>query len=669
MSRPDRDLEEIRGALEPPSSFEEGFRWSSLFGAVFVALIMVPGAIYMGLLAGQMEVSAAARWVTVILFVEVAKRAHRALRRAEIYVLFFMAAAAMGTPFSGLLWHQFFVHSDAASAAGIAESLPAWYAPPADSASYGARTFFAADWLPAIGLVVFGAFLGQWANLVLGYGLFRVTSDYEKLPFPMAPIGAQGILAIAEDAGSRPEAAGGGSWRWRTFAIGGALGLAFGAVYLLVPTLSGAMGARPIQMLPIPFSDFTGRTGRYLPAVATGVSWDLGNLIVGMVLPFSAMVGSFVGLIVTFVANPLLYRAGILHNWKFGDDTVATVFKNNVDFYFSFQVGLAAAIALAGIWNVARAVARFRRQRRAAAAAAPVPGPDRRGRGDIPAWAVGLCYVGVTLAYIAASALLLRWHHGEWTPGVRRVVGMLFLLGFVYTPLVSYVTARLEGMAGQVVDVPMVREAALILSGYRGVACWFLPLPMANYGQMTVFYRECELTGTRFTSVWKASAFLTPIILLSSIFFMNLIWGLDKVPSAAFPYAQKMWELNAMNQCIVYSATMGDYSIFEQTFKAFYVGCGLLFGGTLFAAMSLLGAPLLLVYGVVRGLGQSLPHALLLQFAGALIGRFYFRRKLGLRWRQYVPVVAAGFACGMGLIATVGVGMTFLNKAVIRLPF
>ena len=33
--------------------------------------------------------------------------------------------------------------------------------------------------------------------------------------------------------------------------------------------------------------------------------------------------------------------------------------------------------------------------------------------------------------------------------------------------------------------------------------------------------------------------------------------------------------------------------------------------------------------------------------------------RLGLRWRQYIPVVAAGFSCGMGLIGTLGIGFTF----------
>jgi hypothetical protein len=235
--------------------------------------------------------------------------------------------------------------------------------------------------------------------------------------------------------------------------------------------------------------------------------------------------------------------------------------------------------------------------------------------------------------------------------------------------MISYVTARLEGMVGQVVQIPMIREAALILSGYKGVACWFLPMPIANYGMMTVFYRQCELTGTKFTSIWKTQIILYPIILVSSLFFMNFIWGLAPIPSFAYPYAQRMWELQAANRCIMYSATLGEYSMFEQAWRPFYFFCGGGFGVLLFSAMSVAGAPLMLTYGVVRGLGQTMPHAIIPQFVGALIGHFYFKRRLKLKWRQYIPVVAAGFSCGMGLITTVGVGITFLSKSVIKLPF
>jgi hypothetical protein len=656
--RIDKELEEFRSLTEVPSSFEEGFNWSSLFGALFIALIMVPGAIYMGLLAGTHQIGQAATRVTVILFVEVAKRAHRYLNRSEIFVLFFMAGSIVAMPFHGLLWNQYFVRSDPAGAFGIAKDLPAWFAPPPESASYAKRTFFHWDWLPVIGLIIFGTFFSQLSNMVLGYGLFRLTSDVERLPFPMAPIGVQGVLALAEDAEVQDAAAKEKAWRWRVFAIGGAMGLVFGAIYLGIPTLTGAMTGKPIQILPIPFSDFTPTTQHYLPAVATGIAWDLGNLLIGMVLPFFAMLGSFIGLVCTIVANPFLYRHGVLTSWAPGDNTMNTLFKNNVDFYFSFQIGIAVAIAIGGFATVARQV-RARRAKRGEAPTRTIA--PAAGRGDIRTWLILSVYFVVTAIYIIVSGFLINWH-----PGVMLV---LVVLGFVYTPVISYVTARLEGIAGQVVEIPFIREASLILSGYRGVACWFVPMPIANYGGMTVFYRQAELTGTRFTGIWKANVVLYPIIIVSSIFFMNFVWGLAEVPSAVYPFAQRMWDFQAQNTCIVYSSTLGDYSIFEEAFSWTHLGIGTGFGVTLFAGLSALGAPVFLIYGLIRGLGQTMPHSILPQFIGALIGRYYFQRRLGLRWRQYIPVVTAGFMCGMGLLATLCIGITFLSKAIIQLPF
>lgn len=656
----DKELEEFRQVMQVPSTFEDGFNWSSLLGAIFIALLMVPGAIYMGLLAGIDSIGSASQWVTVILFIEVAKRAQKTLKKPEIFVLFFMAGAAMGMPFNGLLWNQFFVRSDAAIANGIADQLPAWFAPPASSESYAERTFFHLDWLPVIGMVIFGTFFGQLASMVLGYGLFRIASDVEKLPFPMAPIGAQGIMALAEDADEKTIRNAEDKWRWRVFSIGGALGLGFGTLYLLLPTLSGALTGTPIQIFQIPFSDFTPRTGEYLKAVATGMSWDLGNLIFGMVLPFFAMVGSVIGLVATTVMNPLLEAGGILKTWTVGDNTITTLYKNNIDFYFSFQIGIAMAVAIGGIWQVVQAFRNREKPATAGGASAPVRDLPAN-RGDIKTWFVILVYFVVTITYILVSGWLIDWHPG--------VMAVLFFLGFVYTPLISYVTARLEGMVGQVVEVPFIREATLIMSGYQGVAVWFLPIPIANYGQMCVFYKQCELTGTRFSSIWKTQVALFPIILISSIFFMNFIWSLNDVPSAVYPFAEEMWKLHAENACIMFTATLGEFSIFEEAFNGLYILIGTMFGGLLFGVMSIVGAPVMLTYGVVRGLGQTTPHSVIPQFIGALLGRYYFQKRLGLKWRQYIPVVSAGFACGMGLITTVGVGITFLSKAALPLPF
>lgn len=654
----DRELEEYRTQMEVPSSFEEGFTWTSLVAALFVALLMVPGAMYMQLMAG-MGVGGAAQWVTVILFIEVARRAHRMLPRPEVFVLFYMASAVMADPFGGLLYNQFFAQSRAAVGMGVAQELPRWFAP-SDPEVLAQRSFFTRAWLPALGIIVFTVLLGRLNSSVLSYGLFRLASDVEKLPFPMAPVGAQGVMSLVEqqaEEGPRKKTAE-GNWRWRVFSIGGMIGLAFGAVYLGVPALSTALLGQPIVLLPIPFVDWTPTTCDWLPAVATGLTLDLGQLVIGMVLPFFAMLGSFAGWLCTVVANPVLYKCGVLSSWEAGDDTVRTLFKNNMDFYFSFGIGLSLALAIVGVWQVVRGLRANRHEQcRSRESGAGVPA----GRGDMPAGLIIAVYVFTSLCYILLSGWLIDWHRG--------VMVVLVFFAYLYTPFISYVTARLEGMAGQVVAIPFVREAAFILSGYSGVNVWFLPVPMADYGQRTVFWRQTELTGTRFSSIWKTELVLVPIVLVSSILFAQFIWSLAPIPGPEYPFAEKMWELNAANQCIVYSSTLGRYSLFEQAFSPLNIGIGTGVGLGLFALLGYLATPVMFFYGLVRGLNQALPHAMIVQFAGALLGRYYFARKFGSRWRQYIPVVAAGFSCGIGLITIFGIGLNFLAKAVIKIPF
>ncbi|MCC7147096.1 MAG: hypothetical protein IT443_11680 [Phycisphaeraceae bacterium] len=670
----DPELEMFRNLMEPPSTFEDGFTWPAFIGALFVALVMVPGSIYMALIAGT-DAGGAAQWVTLILFIEVARRANKVLKKSEIFTLFYLAGAIVGGAggFNGgmaLLWNQFYAQSNAAQATGIAEVIPHWYSP-TDPAVLEQRSLFMWEWMPALGLVVFATILTRIDNMVLGYGLFRITSDVEHLPFPMAPLGAQGVLALSEeqeeesserDMNKDPQKP--SSWRWRVFSMGGLLGLVFGFIYIGLPTITGALLGTPISIIPIPFVDFTARTQGFLPAVATGLSLDLGLILVGMLLPFYAMLGTFIGLILVFVANPILQSRGILHTWNANDNMLTTFFKNNIDFYFSFSIGVSLAIAVIGIFAVTKGFIRLRQmraQRRLRGLDADHSDATPPGRGDIKSKFILLSYLCTTSSYILLSGWLIDWH-----PGVMAV--MLFY-GFVYTPLISYVTARMEGIAGGVVNIPFVREAAFILCGYRGVAVWFLPIPMQNYGSMTVFYRQCELTGTSFKSIWKSELLLTPIIIGASILFAHFIWQLAPIPSAQYPFVQTIWEINAENNAIIHSLTLGSFGYAEQALRGDYIVWGLVLGSVMFGALKFMGAPIFLTYGIVRGLNQTLPYAVIPQFIGALIGRYYFQRKFGPAWRQYVPVVVAGFSCGVGLISTLGIGFTFLVKSVFQLPF
>lgn len=654
----DSELERYRSLMTPPSKFEDGFSWISLVGAGFVALLMVPGAMYMGLLVGG-GIGPAAQWVTVILFIEIAKRAHKALSKAEIFVFFYIAGGMLATPFGGLLWNQFFATSEAVAVNGMADMIPAWVAP-TDPSVLKHRSFFMWPWMPVIGMIIFQNLVGRVNHTVLCYGLFRVASDIEKLPFPMAPVGAQGILALAEDSDESKDE--GKRWRWRTFSIGGAIGMAFGAVFVGLPSLSQAFLGEKLEILPIPFVDWTAKTQDLLPAVATGLSFDLSNFIVGMVVPFFAIIGSVIGMVVTFILNPILQHQGILTSWQSGDDTVITTFKNTVDFYFSFSVGLALGLAIIGVYSVWKS---FRNAKMKAAQTAVERADEEaflKERGHIPFPFVLAVYVASTLSYILLSGWLINWH-----PGVMVV---LFFYGFLFTPVISYVTARLEGMVGQAVEIPMVREAGFILSGYKGdISVWFIPLPLGNYGLGTVFYRQSELVGSRFRALWKCDFLLFPIVLVSSILFANLIWSLAPIPSSAYPFAQAMWELEAKKQCIIYSSTLNDYSQFDQSFKPVIIACGTGVAVGVFSLLSFLGAPIFLMYGAVQSLSQALPHSIVPQLMGALLGRYYFQKRFGVKWFQYAPVLSAGYFCGAGLISIFCIGMVFLSKAVLQTPF
>jgi len=649
----DKELKEYRDLLKPPEHFEEGFDWKAIVGAIFIGFLMMPGSMYLQLVIGS-GIGPAARWVTIILFAEIAKRSYTELKQQEIFILYYMAGAALASPFQGLLWSQYLVQSDAAQMLGLAEFIPTWVAPAAESMSLIERTFFHRDWMIPILLLVGSQIIQRIDHFGLGYALYRITSDVEKLPFPMAPVGALGTMALAESTEEKK------SWKWRVFSIGGVIGLAFGGIYVLLPTVSGLLFTEPIQLIPIPWVELTRHTESVLPAVATGIQLDIGLIFLGMVLPFWAVMGGLVGILITVVLNPVLYSKGILHRWHMGMGTVDTIFSNNFDFYMSFGIGLGLAIAFVGVWSVVRSFGQKGSGQGGSLRDLFHPPP---GRGDFNFWiSIGI-YVFSTLAYVGLCVWLVP--NFPW----------IFFLGygFVYTPIISYITARMEGIAGQFVSLPLVREASFIAGakffGYQGIEIWYAPIPIHNYGEATVHFRQIELTGTSIRGIIKAEIVVFPVVMVASLLFSQFIWRLAPIPSSQYPYAQELWHLQALNTLLMQTSTLEGNSLFFQALKGSYVLSGLGLGLVTYILLSVLGLPVLLIYGVVRGLGQSTPHGFILEVVGALLGRFFFLKRYGAMWRQYAPVLLAGFSCGMGLTGMFAMGFALILKSLSRLAY
>ena len=104
------------GRMEP---FQEGFNVRTIIAALFIGFIMLPGAIYLGLMTGG-GIAGAAQWVTVILLVEIAKRSFIELKKQEVYIIYMLAASLVsaglifgtagltlqGGALSDLIWRQ-----------------------------------------------------------------------------------------------------------------------------------------------------------------------------------------------------------------------------------------------------------------------------------------------------------------------------------------------------------------------------------------------------------------------------------------------------------------------------------------------------------------------------------------------------------------------------------
>src|SRR5205814_1776344 len=116
-------------------------------------------------------------------------------------------------------------------------------------------------------------------------------------------VAAEGATALAESTERDEAGTGTGqqSWRWKVFSAAASLGVAFGALYILLPVVTGLFMAKPIMLFPIPFVDFTRNVEGVLPASLISFSFDIAVVIAGMILPFRLVLGTFTAIMLTSV--------------------------------------------------------------------------------------------------------------------------------------------------------------------------------------------------------------------------------------------------------------------------------------------------------------------------------------------------------------------------------
>jgi|TARA_B100002003_G_scaffold247652_1_gene279640 hypothetical protein len=695
--QPANDLEVYRNLLDTPTEFEDGFNLTTVVGIFFCGLIMMPGGIYLGLMTGG-NMGSAASWVTLILFMEIARRSLKPMKKQNLSVLLHAASVMMvtqlfipGGPLGWLVFRAYLVTSETARDAGMMESFPSWFVPPPGSEALLTRTFFHHDWLVPIAIVGFVMVISFIKRYTLGYFFFRLTSDVENLPFPLAAVGAQGTLALAEIEEEEEEGAGQGADqdagegrtrrtnRWRIFALGAVIGIGFGVLQVGIPTITGLFLSKPFYLIPQPFIDTTVLSEGVLPATPTGLVLDLGMVFIGFVLPFWVVIGTFTAILATMVVNPVLHRIGIIHTWQPGMDTVNTTFANNIDFWLSFGIGAGFGIAIVCIYAACKdVIGKLRASNVDGAAEQKDLWATPKGRGDYPLWIAAVIYSVASGLMVALCYFLIAGSTGFVNP--MRILFFLLFFAFLFVPFISYVNARLLGISGQTVEIPYIKELGFLVSGAKGLEIWLAPVPMENYGNMAQSYRTNELLGVRFWSLVKTDLVALPVMFVLSLTFWSFIWHSDAVPSEAFPTAQVNWELMAKNTVLIYTSTFvqpgedpDEVRIQDSEFmKAIHPE---VIGGSfativgVYGVLSLAGLPVTFLYGLIRGFG-GLPHYMILEVVGAFLGRYYYQKKYGsINFLRDAPALLAGYFTGVGLISMATIALRFIQAAVSSDPF
>jgi hypothetical protein len=654
--------------------FEDGYSSKTVIGALFVGFIMLPGALYLGLVAGQ-GLGPAAEWVTIVLFAEIMRRSFLPMKKQEIYILYYVAAGLTGLaadrgisggPFGEAIWNQYFVQSP--QAAIVASQIPHWVVPPVGSPALLHRTFFDMAWFIPIVLLIIGHVLGRVNALSAGYFLFRVTSDIERLPFPMAPVAASGATALAEAANKEE------TWRWRVFSTGTVIGLIFGFFYVAIPIFTSVVFGKAFELIPIPWFDLTTSTETILPGGLVGISGDLTKVLTGFILPYPIVQGSLLGSLICKIGlAPILYHFGAFGNgaagsgWTRGMNAIYTGNAIDIKFWTSVGIGLNISVAMIGLVSVFGSIKTMRAGMRNRGLGVQIP----KNRGDLPLWIPLATWITVTVFYIVLAKILLNYDGNLLHQDHSFPIWLLVFYGLIWSPINSYVSARMIGLTGTGVSFPYLKEVSIMKSGYQYADIWYAPIQLNDFGSMAQKFREVELTGTKFISIAKVEGLMICILVPASFIFWAFFWHTSQIPSSQHPYASKFWPIRATFQALFNTINRKDGSIpwVKEAISYPRIGGGLAAGLLLFGLFKAFNFPILMYYGFIGGTG-AYPHDVIPTFIGAWLGKTYFSKRFGIdSWRMYTPVLLAGFSCGVGLIAMAAISLALIAKSVNYLPF
>ncbi len=637
--------------------FKQGFTWKSALALIIASAVFLPIDTYLVLVSGA-TISGAAVYILVILFTELATFIGVRMTKQEITIVFVLAGAAAGSAvYLGMVFRQYFATSfltwsfkDPYTGKPLPELIPPWWAPPYYSDAAYMRTFFHWDWF--IPMIVANMQLGLfWILQEVGLAIIcsQIFIEAQPLQFPLAQVNAQLITTLSERDVKR----------MKYFTVAAIAGGAYSIVVYGLPTLTLGMFNVPMQIIPIPWVDFTsGFYGieQFMPGALFGIATDPLSWAVGLLLPLDTLAYMLIGSLAIWTFGNWLsltyfrdFFPQWVAEWRRGMNLSLVWQRSYLRVWVFPSVGFIFALAFITIVRGWRSfVAAFKALAKLTFSSATS--------------ATGFPSLSKVLAIYLTGAIGSLIFFGLLVPDFPIWVAALVIpLSFV----MAIASTRARGETGLIINVPYMWNILVLFSDYPKVDAWFFSpniggtsAPLWVEGIKTAY-----LTETKPIDFFKAYALTVLLYQVFSFVYVSFFWSIAPIPSSQYPYTMAAWPVQIISQSIWISREIAaNITAVVNSF----VGM-LLIGVVGILLNRYLSLPFSFV-GLVTGTTTVVPYPMAM-FLGGLVGKIvekYVGREI---WINYKTVIVAGIACGVGVTTGIIGSITLMSKSAWIKPF
>lgn len=602
--------------------------------SIYTVVALGPAFVWANLSMG-LSMSLAAQFFALFLLSELMRLSGRPPKVQEAFLIYFLSSNVnIGINVINWVYNAWFRISPIARSLGFADYIPDWFAPSPSANALMLRTFFLTEWVTPIILQVSFFFLNTFSAISLGLITYNLYSKDKRIPFPLAQVSAQFCYSMVELKGEKE----------RIFTIGAIIGLAWSFLAYGVPLISKGIFEVIIAPIPIPWLDFNKFIEIWFPGASFGVSTDLFNLVIGMLVPsivaYSVFIGSFA---IQFIGNYILVKQRIFTEWVPGTSISLALQRSVLRFWTGPIIGMALS---AGIMPILISLFLLK----------PKISSDfvfslKKMRDSLFPIAI---FVISSLMMVGIAHLLIP-QYPAW-------IFILLSLGWSFA--LALISARSVGMTGLSINVPYVAEGLYITSGYRNIDVFFLPpIIAAGSDQWCQIFKIAELTDTSIEDTIKPALILLPISIIVGFASVEFAWRLFPIPSRFYPWTEQVWPTNAAIQGLWISTLSGSGAGQSLSIDPMLIG-------VFFIATSLLQIVKVPVSAVSIALGATLPipssfTILLGSIAVKIIEKF----KGKSWWNQQRSTFTAGMLLGLGIPIIIGAAVALIAGSIWPMPY